>query len=129
MAVKFLTDDWAQKVTETLNSHEGFKSSISNVELSIQFNVTESPEGDILYHFSAADGVATVAIGETEEPDITVTNSYETAAAISKGELNTQAAFMAGQLKASGNLAKLMMHTNVITQWGAANSEVDVEYQ
>jgi putative sterol carrier protein len=128
MAVKFLSEEWAQAVTRALNSHEGFKSAITGVDLAIQFNVTDAPAGDVPYYFKAAGGSVAIALGETESPDITVTNDYETAVAISKGELNTQAAFMSGKLKAAGNLAKLMMHTNVITQWGAANASVDVEY-
>jgi hypothetical protein len=35
---------------------------------------------------------------------------------------------MTGKLKVSGNLAKLMMHQGAIQQWGAAVSELDVEY-
>ena len=53
---------------------------------------------------------------------------YDTAVAISKGEMNVQSAFMTGKLKVSGNLAKLMMHQSAIQQWGAAVSALDVEY-
>jgi putative sterol carrier protein len=67
-------------------------------------------------------------VGSTEGADVTVKQSYETAAAISKGELNTQTAFMTGKLKVSGNLAKLMMHQGAIQQWGAAVSDIEVEY-
>ena len=55
-------------------------------------------------------------------------SAYETAAAISKGELNTQTAFMTGKLKVSGNLAKLMMQQAAITQWAAAVKGMEVEY-
>jgi putative sterol carrier protein len=63
-----------------------------------------------------------------EDPDVTVKQSYDTATAISKGELNTQTAFMTGKLKVSGNLAKLMMHQSAVQQWGAAVADLDVEY-
>ncbi len=35
---------------------------------------------------------------------------------------------MTGKLKVSGNLAKLMMHQNVIQQWGAAVGDLDVDF-
>jgi putative sterol carrier protein len=57
-----------------------------------------------------------------------VNQGYDTATAISKGELNTQSAFMTGKLKVSGNLAKLMMHQGAIQQWGSAVSDLEVEY-
>ena len=69
-----------------------------------------------------------MALGTLEGADVTVKQTYDTATAISKGDLNTQSAFMTGKLKVSGNLAKLMMHQGAIQQWGAAVSELDVEY-
>ncbi|MCH8984833.1 MAG: SCP2 sterol-binding domain-containing protein [Acidobacteria bacterium] len=69
-----------------------------------------------------------MALGTLDGADVTVKQSYDTAVAISKGELNTQTAFMTGKLKVSGNLAKLMMHQAAIMQWGVAVGELDVEY-
>ena len=61
-------------------------------------------------------------------PDVTVTNTYETAVGISTGELNTQMAFMTGKLKVAGNMAALMRHQAVINQFATALSSLDVEY-
>jgi putative sterol carrier protein len=69
-----------------------------------------------------------MATGVLEGADVTVGNSYETASAISKGDLNTQSAFMAGKLKVTGNLAKLMMHQGAVNQWAAAVKEIPVDY-
>ena len=125
---KFLSEEWASQVTTALNSHQGFKNAIGDADLSIQFGTTEAPDGDVDYYLQAGGGNATMAIGTLEGPDVTVKQSYDTAKAISTGELNTQTAFMTGKLKVSGNLAKLMMHQNAIQQWSAAVSELDVEY-
>ena len=125
---KFLTEDWANEVTSALNSHEGFKNAIGAADLKIQFETQEGPDGDVNYYLATSGGNAALALGDVEGPDVTVKQSYDTAAAISKGELNTQTAFMTGKLKVSGNLAKLMMHQNAVAQWGAAVSELDVEY-
>ncbi len=35
---------------------------------------------------------------------------------------------MTGKLKVTGNLAKLMMHQNIIQQWGAAGESIEVDY-
>ena len=125
---KFLSQEWAQDVTNALNSHQGFTNAIGDAELGIQFNTSDGPEGDVDYYLQTSGGSAVLSLGTLENPDVTVKQSYETAAAISKGELNTQAAFMSGKLKVSGNLAKLMMHQSAIQQWGAAVTELDVEY-
>jgi len=125
---KFLSEEWASEVTTSLNNHPGFQSAIGDAELAIQFSTTEAPDGEIDYYLKAGGGNATMALGTLEGADVTVKQSYDTATAISKGDLNTQTAFMTGKLKVSGNLAKLMMHQNAIQQWGSAVSELDVEY-
>jgi putative sterol carrier protein len=125
---RFLSDDWASDVTAALNSHEGFKNAIGDAELGIQFITSGAPDGDVTYYLQTASGGATLALGTLEGADVTVNQGYDTATAISKGELNTQTAFMTGKLKVSGNLAKLMMHQGAIQQWGSAVSDLAVEY-
>lgn len=125
---KFLSEDWAQEATDALNSHEGFKNAIGAANLGIQFNTTDTPDGEVDYYLSTSGGVATLAIGTLEGADVTVKQNYDTAAAIAKGELNTQTAFMTGKLKVSGNLAKLMMHQSAVQQWSAAVSDMNVEF-
>jgi putative sterol carrier protein len=125
---RFLSEEWANDVTAALNSHEGFKNAIGAADLGIQFTTEDGPDGDVSYYLKASGGTTNLAIGTIDDADVTVTQSYDTATAISKGELNTQTAFMTGKLKVAGNLAKLMMHQSAIQQWGAAVADLDVEY-
>jgi len=125
---KFLSEEWAQGVSSKLSVHDGFKNAIGAADLAIQFETEDGPDGEINYYLSASGGNTTMALGDLDDPDVTVKQSYDTAVAISKGELNTQTAFMTGKLKVSGNLAKLMMHQSAIAQWGAAVESLDVEY-
>jgi len=125
---KFLTEDWANDVTQALNKHEGFKSAMGAADLGIQFNTEDGPNGEVDYYLKSSGGTSNLALGRLDDADVTVKQSYDTAAAISKGELNTQTAFMTGKLKVSGNLAKLMMHQGAIQQWASAVSDLDVEY-
>lgn len=129
MAVQFLTEEWADEVERALNSHEGFTQAIRDVDLSLQFLVTDVPDRqDIPYYVRLSGGRAEVAPGELPNPDVSVANSYETAVEISKGELNTQTAFITGRLKVQGNLAKLMMHQGALQQFANAVSDIEVEY-
>ena len=125
---KFLSEDWAQDVTTALSNHDGFKNALGAADLGIQFEVEDGPDGGANYYLSASGGSAVMALGDLDNADVTVKQSYDTAVAIFKGELNTQTAFMTGKLKVSGNLAKLMMHQNVIQQWGAAVGDLDVDF-
>jgi len=125
---KFLSEEWARDVTTALNSHGGFKNAIGAAEVGIQFQVEDAPEGDVNYYLKSSGGTSNMAIGTLDDPDVTLKQSYDTASAISKGELNAQTAFMTGKLKVSGNLAKLMMHQSAVQQWAAAVTDLDVVY-
>jgi putative sterol carrier protein len=110
VAVKYLSDDWANLANDTLTTSDAFKSAVSGITLTVQQNVTGAPAGDTGYFLKIDNGSPQLGIGQAEGADVTITQDYETAVAIAKGELNAQNAFMTGKLKVSGNMAKLMQH-------------------
>jgi putative sterol carrier protein len=126
---KFLTTEWLDALTATLAAHDGFKSAIGNTDLSLQFDVPDAPEGtEKTYLISIGGGAARVTAGPGASPDVTITNNYQTAVAIAKGELNTQMAFMTGKIKVGGNMAKLMMNQAMLSQFANASAAMSVEY-
>lgn len=127
--MKFLSEEWMTAMGDAANADEGFRSSAADTELLLQFDVTEVPDGDdITYTLSVAGGEASLALGGNDDADATITNSYETATAISKGDLNTQMAFMTGKLKVGGNMAKVMTHQGQINQFAKAVADIEVDY-
>ena len=128
MGVQFLSDEHMAAATAALQADDDFLNSIANIDMGLQFQVTEGPSGDIDYYLTVADGTATMATGELEGADVSISSTYETAAAMFTGELNTQMAFMTGKIKVAGNMAVLMMNQGVITKWGAAMNDLDVDY-
>lgn len=128
MGVKFLSEEWASAMTDALNSSDEFKSAASGQSVTLQQVVTDAPDGEAKYYFALDGGSATVAVGEAAEAEATLTQSYETAVAITKQELNPQNAFMQGKLKISGNMMKLMQLQGVFNAMPKAAADVDVEY-
>ena len=128
MAVKFLSEEWAQAMTEALNSDEGFKQAAAGKSAKVQQVIT-TPEGEKKYYFILENGQATVNMGETEGVQATIGQDYDTAVALAKNELNGTAAFMSGRLKLiSGDLMSLMQLQTVFNALPGAVSKVDVEY-
>lgn len=125
---KFLSDEYMAEATAALRSHEGFMEAIKGVDLDLQFVVTDAPEGDIDYRIVVRDDDVELSRSTSDDPDVTVTNSYATAAGISKGEVNTQMAFITGKLKVAGNMAALMRHQGIVNHVAAALADLDVEY-
>lgn len=127
MAVKYLTDEWAQQVTEKLNQSDAFKQAAGNQSATLQ-QVVNTPEGEKKYYFKLADGQAEVGMGETEGPDATISQDYDTAVALAKNELTGTAAYMSGKIKVTGDLMKLMQLQGVFNTLPAIAGEMDVEY-
>lgn len=125
---KFLSEEHFAAARDALAEDQGFQSAIANVDFSAQFNVQDGPDGDIVYYLKVSDGEAETEIGPLEGADVTVSSDYETSQAISKGELNVQMAFMTGKIKVGGNVAKIMMHQNVINDYARVLSGLDIEY-
>jgi putative sterol carrier protein len=129
VAVKFLSEEWAQAMTEALNSSDDFKSAASGQQAKLQQVVTDAPEGgEVKYYFKLEDENVEVSRGELSDAEATITQNYETAVGINKQEINPQNAFMQGKLKISGNMMKLMQLQSVINAMPKAVSHVDVEY-
>jgi len=71
--------------------------------------VSGSPEGEISACCVVVNGRVTEArMGALEDAEVTLTASWDDAVRIGQGELDVNAAFMQGKVKASGNMAKLM---------------------
>ncbi|VAW02303.1 hypothetical protein MNBD_ACTINO02-2677 [hydrothermal vent metagenome] len=129
MAVQFLSDEFMTQATAQLNSSDAFKTAISGLSLDVQFIVTDVPDGDTInYALTIADGNAEMSLTTLPDFDASITSAYETATSISRGELNTQMAFMTGKIKIGGNPSKLIMHQNVFVEFANALKTMDVEY-
>ena len=102
---KFLTQEWHD---ETRKLAEG-QPERPGASARMQYVVTGGPDGDVKYYWVLENGkLLESSLGDLEDAEITLTQSYEDAVAIQKGELDANAAFMQGRVKVTGNMAKLM---------------------
>jgi predicted lipid carrier protein YhbT len=75
----------------------------------MQYVVTGGPDGEVRYHWVLEDGkLREAALGDLPDADVTMTEGYDDAALIAKGDLDPNTAFMQGRIKVAGNMARLM---------------------
>ncbi len=127
LAVKFLSQEWAGEVKNALSQSDAVKSAAGSMVARIQ-QVVNGPDGETKYWFKLEGGNVDLGLGEIETPDATITQDYDTAAALSKNELTGTAAYMSGKLRVSGDLMKLMQLQGVLGQLPQALKDIDVEY-
>jgi putative sterol carrier protein len=127
MPVRFLSDEWVAEVKERLNASDAFRAGAANANATLQ-QVISTPEGERRYWIRVADGTIDMGSGDAEQADATISQDYETAAALARGELNPVAAFMSGKLRINGSMATLMQLQGALAELPRVMSEMDVEY-
>ena len=102
---KWMTQEWMDAQTELAQDQPERPGATARM----QYVITGGPEGDIRYYWVLEDGhLVENSLGVLDDAELTLTQSYEDAVKIQKGELDEQAAFMQGRIKVEGNMAKLM---------------------
>jgi putative sterol carrier protein len=101
--VRFLSPEWIA----ALDAAAREATVPAGVRLTIQQIVTEDGGGDVRYHLVLDEGRLEVRPGEARAADVTLVQTREVAAALSRGELNAQQALEAGRLKLRGDIGDL----------------------
>ena len=102
---KWLTQEWLDETRQMAESQPERPGASARM----QYVVTGGPDGDIKYYWVLENGkLKESQLGDLPDAEVTMTQTYEDAQKIQKGELDANAAFMQGRVKVSGNMAKLM---------------------
>ncbi|GBC86516.1 hypothetical protein HRbin12_00506 [bacterium HR12] len=128
MAVRFLSPEWAEAFKAALNADPAFREGIAGQRVRLQNVITDVDGGEVRYWVRVEDGVVDLGLGDIEAPDAVVTQSYATAVAIAKGELEQVSAFMTGKLRVSGDLIALMGLQGPFASFPEIMASLDVEY-
>ena len=127
MSVKFLSDEWAEALKAELNQSEDFRQAAAGHKATIQQVITGA-DGTTNYWITIGEGEIDLGVGDIEGEDATITQSYDSAAALAKGELSAVTAFMTGKLKIAGNMGMILGLQGALAQLPAAMAKIDVEY-
>ena len=128
MSVKFLSDEWAQALKAELNENEEFRRAAAGQHATIQQVITGGDADDTHYWITIEDGSIDLGVGDIDGEDATITQSYDSAASLARGELSPVTAFMTGKLKIAGNMGMILGLQGALAQLPAAMAKIDVAY-
>lgn len=127
MSVQFLSDEWVADLRARLNESESFRRAIEGKSATIQ-NVITTSDGVRRYWFKIDDGAVDLQPGDATQPDATIEQDEDTAAALARGELNPVGAFMGGKLRINGSMMLLMQLQGALSELAKVMQEIDVDY-
>ena len=115
--IRFLSPEWLAALDAAAAGNESLGRSVADTDLIVRQVVLGGPDGDVTYYLRLVGGTAGVTT-DGDGADIDVVQDYDTAAAISRGELAPAAAFAAGRIKLGGSVGRLIRNGGVATGLG-----------
>lgn len=111
---QFLSPEWMDELGRAAAGHDEMAEAASGVDLTLQQVVTRRGRADSRYAIRISGGRLEVVSGAAEGADVTLTEDYETAVALSRGDITAQDALMAGRIRIQGQTSALVRSQEVL---------------
>ena len=128
MPVKYLSPEWIDAYNAVMAADDAVRKALKGKSAVIQMVVAEAPAGEIRYSLRIGDGTASVNLGDAENAEVTIRQSYETSAQVNRGELDGAKAFTQGKVKITGKMMKMMQLRSPLAEVQKALNTIDTEY-
>ena len=128
MSVRYLSPEWIDEYNATLAKDDEVREAMKGKNATIQMVVSDAPQGEVHYWLRIADGTASTGLGDIDDAEVTIKQSYETSAQVNRGELDGQKAFTQGKVKISGKMLKMMQLQGPLAAVQKALATIDTEY-
>ena len=128
MPVKYLSPEWIDAYNTAVASDDSVRKALKGKSAVLQMVIADAPAGEVRYWLRIGDGTASVGLGDAENPEVTIRQSYETSAQVNRGELDGAKAFTQGKVKITGKMMKMMQLRGPLAEVQKALDTIDTEY-
>ena len=128
MPVKYLSPEWIDAYNATVAADDSVRQALKGKSAVIQMVVAGAPDGEVRYWLRIGDGAASVGLGDADNAEVTIRQSYETSAQVNRGELDGAKAFTQGKVKITGKMMKMMQLRGPLAEVQKALDSIDTEY-
>jgi putative sterol carrier protein len=128
MPVKYLSPEWIDAYNAAVASDDSVRKALKGKSAVLQMVIADAPVGEVRYWLRIGDGTASVGLGDAENAEVTIHQSYETSAQVNRGELDGAKAFTQGKVKITGKMMKMMQLRGPLTEVQKALDTIDTEY-
>jgi putative sterol carrier protein len=128
MPLKYLSPEWIDAYNATVAADDSVRAAMKGKNAVIQMLIAEAPDGEIHYWLRIGDGSVSAALGDADNAEVTISQSYDTAAKVNSGELDGQKAFTQGKVKIKGKMMKMMQLRGPLAELQRALDTIQTEY-
>jgi putative sterol carrier protein len=128
MPVKYLSPEWIDAYNAAVASDDAVRKALKGKSAVLQMVIADAPAGEVRYWLRIGDGTASVGLGDAENAEVTIHQSYETSAQVNRGELDGAKAFTQGKVKITGKMMKMMQLRGPLAEVQKALDTIDTEY-
>jgi putative sterol carrier protein len=128
MPLKYLSPEWIDAYNATVAADDAVRAAMKGKNAVIQMLIAEGPDGEIHYWLRIGDGSVSAALGDADNAEVTISQSYDTAAKVNSGELDGQKAFTQGKVKIKGKMMKMMQLRGPLAELQKALDTIETEY-
>ena len=128
MPVKYLSPEWIDAYNATVAADDSVRKALKGKSAVIQMMVSDAPSGEVHYWLRIGDGTASAGLGDADDAEVTIRQSYETSAQVNRGELDGAKAFTQGKVKIAGKMIKMMQLRGPLAEVQKALDTIDTEY-
>jgi hypothetical protein len=106
--IRYLSLDWINALSTEVAASNHLRDLAAHHTIGVSQIVVDGPEGEVTYHLSVRDGLASFGAGPAEPEDVRMEQDWTTAVAVATGEMNAQDAFINGHIRLFGDQQKLL---------------------
>ena len=128
MPVKYLSPEWIDAYNAAMAADDAVRKALKGKSAVIQMVVADAPAGEVRYSLRIGDGTASASLGDADDAEVTIRQSYETSAQVNRGELDGAKAFTQGKVKITGKMMKMMQLQRPLAEVQKALNTIDTEY-
>lgn len=121
---RYLSDAWFAEAAAVLGPRADAGSTAPEDVLVVEQRVLDGPDGPIVWHVVVDGEARSIHPGPHPSPTVAFAQDYATAAAIARGELSAQEAFMTGRITMSGDAGALLAAAPALAGVGDALAAV-----
>lgn len=106
--VRYLSLEWIDELRRAVDADERIRELAGAHEIGFTQQVTDGPEGTVVYHLQVGDGSATFGVGPADPEHVRMEQTWDTAVAVATGKMNAQDAFINGHILLQGDQQRLL---------------------